>query len=183
MRVLLGHEDELEEEVRDVLDVEIDDVVRPFWNWSSISLEDNINNTDSVQDDNNCYSFRTIKYDHDHASSSLMYNISFSYDFTVLMSVGCTVGVLVAAYIMFRAYKLLFLTYCVSISRNSDQERSVEDSVCRIPRVRGCARSGSKGSTPPPPYDSPPPYHVAIVMYNNPDTPSNPVEISDPVYI
>ena len=63
MRVLLGHEDELEEEVRDVLDVEIDDVVRPFWNWSSISLEDNINNTDSVQDDNNCYSFRTIKYD------------------------------------------------------------------------------------------------------------------------
>ena len=117
------------------------------------------------------------------SASLLMYNISFSYDFTVLMSVGCTVGVLVAAYIMFRAYKLLFLTYCVSISRNSDQERSVEDSVCRIPRVRGCARSGSKGSTPPPPYDSPPPYHVAIVMYNNPDTPSNPVEISDPVYI
>ena len=65
MRVLLGHGDELEEEVRDVLDVEIDDVVRPFWNWSSISLEDNINNTDSVQDDNNCYSFRTIKYDHE----------------------------------------------------------------------------------------------------------------------
>ena len=63
MRVLLGHEDDLEEEVRDVLDVELDNVVRPFWNWSSISLEDNINNTDSVQDDNNCYSFRTIKYD------------------------------------------------------------------------------------------------------------------------
>ena len=126
---------------------------------------------------------QSSKYDHDHVSSLLIYNISFSYDFTVLMSVGCTVGVLVAAYIMFRAYKLLFLTYCVSISRNSDQERSVEDSVCRIPRVRGCARSGSKGSTPPPPYDSPPPYHVAIVMYNNPDTPSNPVEISDPVYI
>ena len=35
-----------------------------------------------------------------------------------------------------------------------------------------------KGETPPPPYDSPPPYHVAIKMSSVPD-----VVVSDPVVI
>ena len=42
-----------------------------------------------------------------------------------------------------------------------------------------------KGLTPPPPYDSPPPYHVAIVMCAPGESAISTAEvtISDPVYI
>ena len=135
------------------------------------------------------------------------------YDFTVLLSVGCTVGVLVALYIIFRlesyslfricrivlnltnppgyrAYKLLFLTYCVTLARQTDDSappRHAHHTIFRLPRARGCSAprpQRDKGATPPPPYDSPPPYHVAVVMAPGSPAPA-PVEvhISDPVYI
>ena len=85
---------------------------------------------------------------------------------------------------------MLFLTYCISLSNQTDESDSGAN-VCRIPRVRNCISStsrggrGGKGLTPPPPYDSPPPYHVAIVMCNSADdiTPAAQIQISDPIYI
>ena len=93
--------------------------------------------------------------------------------------------------LLFRAYKLLFLTYCISLSNQTDESDSRDNGVCRIPRVRNClpsssrGGSGSKGLTPPPPYDSPPPYHVAIVMCSSDDdnTQAAQIHISDPIYI
>ena len=87
-----------------------------------------------------------------------------------------------------RAYKLLYLSSCVSLSTQTDETDRPQPPVCRLPRVRGCrplAPPGHKGLTPPPPYDSPPPYHVAIVMCGAGDSPVIPAEvhISDPVYI
>jgi len=78
-------------------------LVVPFWNWSSISVEGSdldsrvvLNETGDT--DHNCPDFVTVPY-----------------NFTVLLTAGCTVGVLVALYILFRAYRLLFITYCVSL--------------------------------------------------------------------
>ena len=134
------------------------------------------------------------------------------YDFTVLLSVGCTVGVLVALYIIFRlesysgsayvclcmnppgyrAYKLLFMSYCVNLARQTEDSappRHTHHTIFRLPRARGCSAprpQRDKGATPPPPYDSPPPYHVAVVMAPGSPAPATaPVEvhISDPVYI
>ena len=83
-----------------------------------------------------------------------------------------------------RAYKLMFLSYCVSLAHQTDETDQPPPAVCRLPRARGAR---GKGLTPPPPYDSPPPYHVAIVMCAgeaaiSPVIPAE-VHISDPVYI
>ena len=126
---------------------------------------------------------------------------------TVLLTAGGTVGVLVAIYIIFRsvtpiplsflsltysslsrAYRLLFITYCISLSRQTDEtSRGVSGGeggrvVIRLPRVR---RTQDKSDSPPPPYDSPPPYHVAVVMSSEGlDLPPPPdIVISESVYI
>lgn len=44
--------------------------------------------------------------------------------------------------------------------------------------IEGCRAGGRKGATPPPPYDSPPPYHVAVVMAGVPD-----LVVSEPIVI
>ena len=57
MRRLLGHED------IDPLHVDInsqDSVVRPFWNWRSISIEEDSLGPHNSTRDNNCYSFKAI---------------------------------------------------------------------------------------------------------------------------
>ena len=56
------------------------------------------------------------------------------------------------------------------------RDRQVERS--RIEGVLGRLQAYRKGDTPPPPYDSPPPYHVAVVMGTVPD-----LVVSDPVII
>ena len=109
----------------------------------------------------------------------------FRYNFTVLLTAGCTVGVLVALYIIFRsvtpphyppltvcvarAYRLLFITYCVSLTAQTEeggQGVSGDRTGLRLPvRVARMRRTHhGKTDSPPPPYDSPPPYHVAVVM-------------------
>ena len=85
------------------------------------------------------------------------------YDFTVLLSVGCTVGVLVALYIIFRlesysgsayvclcmnppgyrAYKLLFMSYCVNLARQT------EDSAPPHPPHHLPAAAGARLLRPP----------------------------------
>ena len=84
---------------------------------------------------------------------------------------------------LYRAYKLMFLSYCVSLSHQTDETDRPPPAVCRLPRAR--TSRGHKGLTPPPPYDSPPPYHVAIVMCSGDGDIISPAEvhISDPVYI
>ena len=84
-------------------------------------------------------------------------------------------------YYLPRAYKLMFLSYCVTLSNQTDEADRPPPAVCRLPRVT----RGHKGLTPPPPYDSPPPYHVAIVMCSGDSDITIPAEvhISDPVYI
>ena len=78
-----------------------------------------------------------------------------------------------------RAYRLLLLTYCVSLSRQTDDQPAVFVLPrARIEGVLGRLQEYRKGDTPPPPYDSPPPYHVAIVMGTVPD-----MLVSDPVTI
>ena len=127
------------------------------------------------------------------------------YNFTVLLTAGCTVGVLVALYILFRfvkfsssellltvslcghrAYRLLFITYCVSLSRQTDEAVRVsgDRGVLRLPgRLRSSHQA--KTDSPPPPYDSPPPYHVAVVMRTEEADPPPPpdIEMTSSVYI
>ena len=79
----------------------------------------------------------------------------------------------------FRAYRLLLLTYCVSLSRQTDETPAVfVIPRARIDGVLGRLQEYRKGDTPPPPYDSPPPYHVAVVMESVPD-----LIVSEPVII
>ena len=105
--------------------------------------------------------------------------ILYSFDFTFLLTIGCTVGALFTLYLLYRAYRLLLLTYCVSLSRQTDDQPAVFVLPrARIEGVLGRLQEYRKGDTPPPPYDSPPPYHVAIVMGTVPD-----LLVSDPVMI
>ena len=109
----------------------------------------------------------------------LCIHILYSFDFTFLLTIGCTVGALFTLYLLYRAYRLLLLTYCVSLSRQTDDQPAVFVLPrARIEGVLGRLQEYRKGDTPPPPYDSPPPYHVAIVMGTVPD-----MLVSDPVMI
>ena len=38
-------------------------------------------------------------------------------DFTFLIAVGCTVGIIATLWVLYRAYRLLLITYCTSMSR------------------------------------------------------------------
>ena len=104
--------------------------------------------------------------------------------------------------VYFRAYHLLLVLYCRSLTRqcldrdaptNNSHETIYVIDTCRETRgrvrgvgtgVQGMAgvlarmQSYKKGESPPPPYDSPPPYHVAITMGNVPD-----VVMSEPIDI
>jgi len=104
----------------------------------------------------------------------------FRVDLTFLIAVACTVGILCTLWILYRAYRLLFMTYCTAMSRQGDAGESgragVEHrSIYVIESLRPPYR---KGTTPPPPYDSPPPYHVAVVTAQLPE-----VLVSEPVVI
>ena len=106
-------------------------------------------------------------------------HILYSFDFTFLLTLACTVGSVVTLYLLYRAYRLLLLTYCVSMSRQTDDQPAVFVLPrARIEGVLGRLQEYRKGDTPPPPYDSPPPYHVAIVMESVPG-----LVVSDPVII
>ena len=96
------------------------------------------------------------------------------------MTIGCTAGALFTLYLLYRAYRLLLLTYCVSLSRQTDEQPAVFVLPrARVEGVLGRLQEYSrKGDTPPPPYDSPPPYHVAIVMETVSD-----VMVSEPIII
>ena len=88
-------------------------------------------------------------------------------------------GSVVTLYLLYRAYRLLLLTYCVSMSRQTDDQPAVFVLPrARIEGVLGRLQEYRKGDTSPPPYDSPPPYHVAIVMESVPG-----LVVSDPVII
>ncbi len=56
--------------------------------------------------------------------------------------------------------------------------RGVGAGVQGMAGVLARMQSYKKGESPPPPYDSPPPYHVAITMGNVPD-----VVMSEPINI
>ena len=42
---------------------------------------------------------------------------TFRVDLTFLIAVACTVGILCTLWILYRAYRLLFMTYCTAMSR------------------------------------------------------------------
>ena len=42
---------------------------------------------------------------------------TFRVDLTFLIAVACTVGILCTLWILYRAYRLLFMTYCAAMSR------------------------------------------------------------------
>ena len=106
-------------------------------------------------------------------------HILHSFDFTFLLTFACSIGSFVTLYLLYRAYRLLLLAYCVSMSRQTDDQPSVFVLPrARIEGVLGRLQEYRKGDTPPPPYDSPPPYHVAIVMESVPG-----LVVSDPVII
>lgn len=157
----------------------------PFWNYTSITLDNQSNTQEAPCTDHPTHLFRP------------------RFDLTFLLVAGGTLGVLVAIWIVYRAYHLLFMLYCRSLTsqcleRGTDAPSTNPDTIyvidsCRESRgrVRGSGsgvagmagvlarmQSYRKGETPPPPYDSPPPYHVAIKMGNIPD-----IVVSEPVTI
>ncbi|XP_023336207.1 uncharacterized protein LOC111707346 [Eurytemora carolleeae] len=159
----------------------------PFWNYTSISLEgEELGRVEqNLADCSN----------HEH-----IYTPKF--DLTFLIAAGGSLGVLVTIWILYRAYHLLLVFYCRSLTRQCmDRDTPSNTSIetiyvidsCRETRgrvrgvgagVQGMAgvlarmQSYKKGESPPPPYDSPPPYHVAITMGNVPD-----VVMSEPINI
>jgi len=101
-------------------------------------------------------------------------------DLTFLIAVGCTVGIVCTLWILYRAYRLLFMTYCAAMSRQGDAGESGRAGL-QLPSIyviESLHPPHRKGTTPPPPYDSPPPYHVAVIMSQLPE-----VLVSDPVLI
>ena len=47
----------------------------------------------------------------------LIYFLLFRVDLTFLIAVACTVGIVCTLWILYRAYRLLFMTYCAAMSR------------------------------------------------------------------
>ena len=43
----------------------------------------------------------------------------FRVDLTFLIAVACTVGIVCTLWILYRAYRLLFMTYCAAMSRSN----------------------------------------------------------------
>jgi len=102
-------------------------------------------------------------------------------DLTFLIAVACTVGILCTVWILYRAYRLLFMTYCTAMSRQGDAGESGREGL-QVPSIYVIESlrhpPHRKGTTPPPPYDSPPPYHVAVITAQLPE-----VLVSEPVVI
>jgi len=156
----------------------------PFWNYTSITLAESREEEGGPGGVTDCN-------EHNHLYTPRV-------DFTFLIAAGGSVGILVTMWILYRAYHLLFLIYCRNLTRQclDGDTPSIPDTVyvidsCLEGRIRG---SGSgvpgmagvlarmqtyrKGESPPPPNDSPPPYHVAITMGEVPD-----IVVSEPVVI
>ena len=166
-----------------------------FWNWTSIDI-----NNDSLHppaaDSNGAVPC---------ADDSKTAVAATHHDFTFLIVAGGTVGILLTLWLVYRAYRALFLVYCSSLRRQGVEGEVAPGGGASHPAsiyviescrdsegvvtgagegVRGMAgvlarmQMYRKGESPPPPYDSPPPYHVAVNMKQIPA-----LLVSEPVVI
>ena len=54
---------------------------------------------------------------HQALNSNLHPILSSRVDLTFLIAVGCTVGIIATMWVLYRSYRLLFITYCTAVSR------------------------------------------------------------------
>jgi hypothetical protein len=123
----------------------VDQSMVAFWNWTSISLAHEEEEEQEEQEEGPCQDCGDNE--------------------TLLIAICVSIGAVLTLCLLYRSYHSILLPYCTAITRPSD---GVVRSVPTIYVVQCRSRTGKRES-PPPPYDSPPPYHMAVVMGSMPD--------------